>query len=102
MKKLIVLDHLAVKELNKFSRTVRARFNDLFEILAEEGKLEMPFAKKMGDKIYEIRIKHNGQWRAIYSYILKNQVIILSAFQKKTKKTPKKELVKALKRLKKY
>ncbi|MBU0974233.1 type II toxin-antitoxin system RelE/ParE family toxin [Patescibacteria group bacterium] len=81
---------------------VRAKFNDLFEILSKEGKLEMPFAKKIGNELLEIRVKHRGQWRAIYAYILKNQVIILSAFQKKTQKTPKKELTKALKRLKRY
>ncbi len=102
MKKTVILDNLATKELSIFSIEVRAKFNDLFEILSKGGKLEMPFAKKIGDQLFEIRIKHRGQWRAIYAYILKNQVVILSAFQKKTQKTPKKELTKALKRLKKY
>jgi len=99
MRKTVVLDRLAIKELDTFSIEVRARFNDLFEILSKEGKLEMPFAKKIEDELFEIRIKHKGQWRAIYAYIVKDQVIILSAFMKKTQKTPKKELAKALKRL---
>lgn len=102
MKKEVILDFLAVKELNTFSVHVRARFNDLFEILAKEGKLEMPFAKKIDNKLFEIRIKQKGQWRAIYAYIAKKQIVILSAFAKKTQKTTKKELNKALKRLKKY
>jgi|SRR3989339_1538784 len=102
MKKIVFLDSLATKELNSFPREIKTRFNDLFEILSEEGKLEMPFAKKIGNKLFEIRIKHEGQWRAIYAYVLKNQIIILSAFQKKTQKTPKKELTKALKRLSQY
>ena len=76
--------------------------NPLFEILSQNGKLEMPFAKKIDKNIYEIRINNKGQWRAIYAYVFKNQIIILSAFRKKTQKTPKKELTKALKRLKKY
>ena len=102
MKKIVVLDFLATKEIDSFPREIGARFNDLFKILSKEGKLEMPFAKKIGNRLFEIRIKHEGQWRSIYAYVLKNQVIILSAFQKKTQKTPKKELTKALKRLKKY
>lgn len=102
MKKTIVLDLLAVKELDVFPAEVRARFNDLIKILSEEGRLEMPFAKKIGNKLFEIRIKQKGQWRVIYAYISKNQIIILSAFQKKTQKILKKELTKALKRLQKY
>ncbi|NCO12558.1 MAG: hypothetical protein AUJ41_00425 [Candidatus Pacebacteria bacterium CG1_02_43_31] len=98
----MILDNLATKKLSTFSIEVRAKFNDLFEILSKVGKLEMPFAKKIGNQLFEIRIKHRVQWRAIYAYILKNQVVILSAFQKKTQKIPKKELTKALKRLKKY
>ncbi|MBU0978881.1 MAG: type II toxin-antitoxin system RelE/ParE family toxin [Patescibacteria group bacterium] len=102
MKKIVGINPVATKELNSFPTEVRARFNDLFEILSNEGKLEMPFAKKINDKVFEIRIKDQGQWRAIYAYIMKNQIIILSAFRKKTQKTPKKELTKAFKRLKKY
>ncbi len=102
MKKEIILHFLAIKELDTFSVEVRARFNDLFEILGEKGKLEMPFSKKINNKLFEIRIKQKGQWRAIYAYISKKQIIILSAFAKKTQKTPKKELTKALKRLREY
>ncbi|PIY79954.1 MAG: type II toxin-antitoxin system RelE/ParE family toxin [Candidatus Pacebacteria bacterium CG_4_10_14_0_8_um_filter_42_14] len=102
MKKVVVLGSLAIKELASFSIEVRARFNDLFEILGSEGRLRMPFAKKIGDNLFEIRIKDGGQWRATYAYILKNQIVILSAFRKKTQKTPKNELVRALKRLRGY
>ncbi len=101
-EKSVVIDPSATKELDSFPIEVRARFNDLFEILSKEGKLEMPFAKKIAGNLFEIRVKVNGQWRATYAYYLKNQIIILSAFQKKTQKTPKKELATALKRLKHY
>jgi len=102
MKKQIILNYSAIKELNTFSIEIKARFNDLFQILGKEGKLEMPFAKKLDNNLFEIRIKHKGQWRATYAYILKNKIIILSAFLKKTQKTPKKEIVKALRRLQNY
>ena len=102
MKKLVAIDSSATKELDSFPIEVRIRFNDLFEILSKEGRLEMPFAKKIADNLFEIRVKDKGQWRVTYAYILKNQILILSAFQKKTQKIPKKELTTALKRLKKY
>jgi len=99
MKKQIILNYSAIKELDTFSIEIKARFNDLFQILGKEGKLEMPFAKKLDTNLFEIRIKHKGQWRATYAYILKDKIIILSVFLKKTKKTPKKEIAKALRRL---
>ena len=102
MKKQIILNYSAIKELDTFSIEIQARFNDLFQILETKGKLEMPFAKKLDTNLFEIRIKHKGQWRATYAYILKNRIIILSAFLKKTQKTPKKEITKALRRLKTY
>ena len=68
MKKKVILDERAKKEIEKFSKPVR--------------------------------IKHRGQWRAIYAYILKNTVIVLSAFIKKTSKIPIKEINKAQRRLK--
>ena len=102
MKKRIILNFLAVRELDLFPTEVRARFFDLFKILEKEGKLEMPFAKKIGQNLFEIRIKHHGQWRAIYAYFMNNEIVILSAFVKKTNKTPKKEIDKSIKRLKKY
>ncbi len=102
VKKQVAINYSAIKELDSFPLKIRARFNDLFQILEEKGKLEMPFAKKIDSVLFEIRIKQNGQWRAIYAYVLKNEIVVLSAFLKKTQKTPKKELTKALKRLKNY
>lgn len=102
VKKQVTISYSAIKELDSFPLKIKARFNDLFQILEEKGKLEMPFAKKLDSNLFEIRIKQNGQWRAVYAYVLKSKIIILSAFLKKTQKTPKKELTKALKRLKNY
>lgn len=101
MGKVILIDKRAEKELKKFSRQVQLKFQALFEILEQDGKLEEPFGKKLtgrGD-LFEIRIKQDGQWRALYAYIDDNSIIILCAFVKKTQKTPIAELEKAGKRL---
>ncbi|HCR81633.1 MAG TPA: hypothetical protein DIV47_04145 [Candidatus Pacebacteria bacterium] len=42
------------------------------------------------------------QWRAIYAYLPKNIIIILTFFAKKTQKTPKREIELAIKRRRKY
>ncbi len=102
MKKIVEIDERASKELRTFSPEIQARFVALFGILGQEGFLKEPFAKRLDDKLFEVRVKHEGQWRAVYAYVDKNKVIILSAFHKKTQKAPKQELKKAEKRLQEY
>ena len=104
MKKIIIVDRRSVKEINNFPREVQLKFKAIFIILENEGKLEEPDAKKLIGNIglFEIRIKHRGQWRAIYAYLQDDNIIILSAFAKKTQKTPTLELDKAKKRLFEY
>ena len=61
-----------------------------------------PYSKKVDSLLFEIRIKYQGQWRVLYAYIVNNYVLILSAFHKKTQKTPQSEISKAKFRLKGY
>jgi len=74
------------------------------EILEKEGRLEEPFGKKLSGmaRIFEIRVKHEGQWRVLYAYLYKDSIVVLAAFAKKTQKTPSAELRKAKKRLLDY
>lgn len=101
VKKTVLLNKFAEKELRKFDRVVQLKFQALFELLEAEGKLEEPYAKKLAGstQLFELRIKYKGQWRAIYAYIQNDLIIILCAFAKKTQKTPIQELQKAKKRL---
>ena len=76
----------------------------LFEILESEGKIEEPFGKKLKStpNLFELRVKYQVQWRVIYAYMGKTEIVILSAFFKKTQKTPLAELFKAIKRRRLY
>lgn len=50
------------------------------------------------DGLYEIRVKHGSDIFRIFCFFDKGKLIILAnGFQKKTQKTPKKEIEKALK-----
>ena len=102
MKKLIAVDPRAEKELNKFDQKVRLDFDSLIKILGNEGKLSIPEGKKIGKKLFEIRVKVNGIYRGIYAYVGKEGIVILHFFQKKSQKTPIKSIKIAERRLKEY
>ncbi|HWA50863.1 MAG TPA: type II toxin-antitoxin system RelE/ParE family toxin [Dongiaceae bacterium] len=57
----------------------------------------------IGANVREIRIRESsGAFRVIYQATLPEAVLILSAFQKKTQKTPQREIEKARARLNDY
>lgn len=90
--------------MNNFPREVQLKFKATLILLGNEGRLEEPDGKKLNGSmgLFEIRIKYRGEWRAIYAYLQDDNIVILSAFAKKTQKTPTAELDKAKKRLLEY
>ncbi len=54
----------------------------------------------VGKGVREIRIKYKGEYRIIYIASMRNAVHVLHVFQKKTGKTPQREIALAEKRLK--
>lgn len=55
------------------------------------------------DGLYEIRIEYNSNIFRIFSFFDNNKLVIaINGFQKKSQKTPKKEIEKALKIKKQY
>jgi phage-related protein len=60
----------------------------------------MPYIKPLGDKLYEVRADVNrNTFRVIYFLYTGRRFILLHGFQKKTQKTPEKELERARKYL---
>lgn len=102
MKKVIVYDKRAVKELNEFSIGVKRDFASLIETLSNEGRLDLPRAKRINKELFEIRVKNEGEYRGLYAYVMDNRILILLFFQKKTQKTPDKFIKTSIKRLQKY
>ncbi len=102
--KHVLLDERAKREISAFPKQVRTKLAAYKAILSAEGRLQEPFAKKLqaNPVIYEIRIKYKGVWRVIYAYVGSVNILILSAFHKKTQKTPIKEIKKAQRRLEEY
>lgn len=99
MRKSIVVDERAEREIEQFPETVQEKLAARLAVLSRDGFLQEPYGKRLTGDLFEIRIKYRGQWRVIYAYLEKNSIVILSAFHKKTQQTPSKELKRALNRL---
>jgi phage-related protein len=104
MKKEIVMNLRAGKEIDKLPVDVKIELYALLDLLSKLGRLDEPEAKKLISKygLYELRINKRGQWRFIYAYVEINYIIILCAFHKKTQKTPIKYIELAKRRLNQY
>lgn len=72
--------------------------------LEEYGhRLPMPQARYLKDDIYELRFEaKEGAIRILYFFFEGNKIIFTNGFQKKTEKTPKRELKLALERRRLY
>jgi len=97
-KKNVLIHPNTKHEIKKFTKPIRKKFYEFFIQLRTFGKLSYPEGRKLiGHDLFEIRIRENGTYRSIYCYD-RNRIIILSAFRKKTQKTPRKEIEKAITR----
>jgi phage-related protein len=75
----------------------KAKLIWIFQLLESNGiELGMPYIKPLGDKLYEIRADVNrNAFRVVYFLHTGRRFILLHGFQKKTQKTPTKELARA-------
>lgn len=102
MEKVLFIDKNARKELAKFSKRVQEEFDSYFDTLSEKGKLEFPNARKLTRKLFEVRIKLEGEYRGFYAYVRTTHIVVLHIFRKKTQKTPLQDIRLAEKRLQVY
>ena len=88
-------------ELEALEPTLRAKFLHIAELLETFGphQVREPYVKPLGDKLWEIRMKgRSGIARAIYVTVSDRRIVVLHAFVKKTRKTPRSAIRLALKR----
>lgn len=102
MKKNVLFDARAVRELEKFGKDVQLSFQSYIMVLGSEGRLEFPDARKISSDIFEIRVECKGAYRGLYAYMHKDAIIILHFFNKKSQKTPLKNSAVARQRLNMY
>ena len=84
---------------------VKARFAQIFDLLQEKGtSVGMPYVRPIvNTKLYEIRVEQSTNiYRIFYFAYTGRRFVLLHGFQKKTQKTPKKEIELAEKRRKEF
>ncbi|MEY3352292.1 MAG: type II toxin-antitoxin system RelE/ParE family toxin [Polynucleobacter sp.] len=84
--------------------TLQARFIGLTDRMMEHGpNLGLPHTNSFGGGLFELRLKGaEGIARVFFCLIVKQQIVMLHSFIKKTQKTPDKELKLAKQRMKEF
>ena len=96
--------YLELKQVSEFmsgqSGEIRAEYLLIVDRLELEGRLKMPFAEKVEDSLFAIRIISAGNVRIFYTYGKNDQIYGVRAYVKKTRTIPANELEQARKILK--
>lgn len=75
----------------------------VLDVLKMQDRVSEKFVKFIRDGLYEIRASHKGNiYRAFFIFDDGNIVMLFNGFQKKSQKTPSKEIEKALELKKEY
>lgn len=98
-----ILNNSVRNELDSLPLDMRAKLDHIIHLIEELGlhQVREPYIKPLQDKLWEMRVKgRDGIARAIYVTVKDRRIVILHAFRKKTRKTPKAALRTALSRMK--
>lgn len=90
-----------------FYRTLEAgaqkKIDYVLDVLKMQDRVSEKFVKYIKEGLYEIRASHNGNiYRAFFIFDEGNIVMLFNGFQKKSQKTPSKEIDRALELKKEY
>jgi phage-related protein len=92
------------EEIMNLPVTLQARFIGLTDRMMEHGpNLGLPHTNSFGGGLFELRLKGaEGIARVFFCLIVKQQIVMLHSFIKKTQKTLDKELKLAKQRMKEF
>ena len=75
----------------------------VLDMLKTQERVSEKFVKYIKDDLFELRVEYNGNiYRVFFIFDRGNIVILFNGFQKKSQKTPKKEIEKAIQLKKEY
>ena len=97
------LDEETKAALDAFPLDIRASFQRIVELIQEHGleRIREPYLKHLEGPLWEMRLKgKSGIVRAVYVTASGMRIVVVHVFAKKTQKTPRKEIVQALKKAK--
>lgn len=91
--------------INGLDKKAVIKIEALVELLKQKGFLPFPLARKMEgySNLWEMRLVSRGaSLRVFYAYVARNKVILISGFEKKSQKTPARELERAANLMRAY
>src|SRR5271170_5027050 len=97
------LDQNVKSTLDAFPLDIRASFQRIVELIQTHGleRVHEPYVKHLEGPLWEMRLSgRSGIARAVYVTAIGKRVVVVHVFGKKTQKTPRREIVTALKRAK--
>ena len=97
------LDESVQAELDAFPADIQARFERIVLLIQSYGleKVHEPYVKHLEGRLWEMRMKgRDGIARALYVTATGYRVVVVRVFTKKTPKTPRHEIERALNRAK--
>jgi phage-related protein len=97
------LDEETKAALDALPLDIRASFQRIVELIQAHGleRVREPYLKHLEGPLWEMRLKgRSGIARAVYVTATAMRIVVVHVFAKKTQKTPRKEIVQALKRAK--
>lgn len=97
------LDEEVKSALDAFPPDIRASFQRIVELIKSHGleRVREPYVAHLEGPIWEMRMKgRSGIARAAYVVATGRRVVVVHVFPKKTQKTPRREIITALKRAK--
>jgi phage-related protein len=82
---------------NPLNKKVKEKVDYVLQIIVSADRIPTKFFKHLEEGIYEIRIEFGSNIYRIFSFFDDNKlVVLLHGFQKKTQKTPRKEIERAI------
>ena len=100
---VLFLDNRVRAELEVQPKDIQARFLRIAELISAHGRerVHEPYTKHLEGPLWEMRMKgRDGIARAVYVTASGRRVIVVRVFNKKTQKTPRREIDMALARAK--
>ena len=89
--------------LDALPADIRASFQRIVELIQAHGleRIREPYLKHLDGPLWEMRLKgRSGIARAIYVTSAGMRIVVVHVFAKKTQKTPRQEIIQALKKAK--
>jgi phage-related protein len=103
MRTLIPYKNFFWEFYNPLDKKLKDKVDYVLQIIISVERISTKFFKHLDDGIYEIRIEYENDIYRIFSFFDEGRLIILlHGIQKKTQKTPRKELDRAKKLRREY